>query len=381
MSLKELLESFWALQSGLEELKTLHKDGYGDTHLTDVSEVWNATRWSISMTLVDAESLATRVADAGDTDSALYAYIQVLEVYRVLGFKAWHEISGLLRKMAVIYFKIGHDLEAQGRLWEILHLGDMPRKVRHTDLDLLKVIARSVSKTSKKLAGTVHSNVIHPVPSNLHTPVPPLQGMMKSQYADGVVGSVFQTGPFPNSGEPIVGGMDAILDLLRQFHTDEHVMRDLLGRTPLHLAAELGKEGIGHGLMRLAREHNGSPADLTNSRDIFGQTILGCAILNNNTFDFIETLISHGAEVDPVSPPPNPGLPVDTPLQIAAKNGRLDVVTLLINGGADKDRGSPRPEDLARRHNHTDVVQLLNLYGFPDTTLDLEFEDFGRPFG
>lgn len=351
---------FKALQLEVDEFT---QEGCFGTHYLEMESKKNAIRREISSELSPAESLADRVCRAGEPEAALYFYTRVLDVYRVLDTKAWDEVSGLLEKMAQILYKMGDTSEAEKRLWEILDLGDFGRKVQDCDQNLLKSITSFASKTSKALADPAQSSIDGPAPSNHQTPMPPLQKMMRSRYASVVVGNVFQSGPFPGTENSIVGGIETILDFIGAFSDDQLIMRDVQGRSPLYLAASLRQEGIGHGLIIRAGQLGWSLADrLTNARDISGQTILGCAILSNCTFTFIETLVKHGAEVDPDSPPPLPMWDYWTPLQNASSQGRLDVVKLLIEKGADPARGSfeQTPTDLAQLQGHDDIVQLLN---------------------
>src|SRR6266487_3449641 len=123
----------------------------------------NAIRREISSELSPAESLADRVCRAGEPEAALYFYTRVLGVYRMLDTKAWHEVSGLLEKMAQILYKMGDTSEGEKLLWEILDLGDFGRKVQDSDQTLLKSIARFASKASKTLADPAQSSIDGPV--------------------------------------------------------------------------------------------------------------------------------------------------------------------------------------------------------------------------
>jgi hypothetical protein len=332
--------------------------------LQELESASNAIRREILTKLAPAESLADRIRQAGDTEAALNAYVKLLEMYKAPGISAQHETFHLAKKIAKMFFDIGDTLEAEKLSWEALDVGELTRAARPDDLSLLKDIARYVSASSKQLAATVNSTlatVSSVVSSNVAMPLPPLQGMMQSRYASNVVGNVFQAG----FETPVTGGIPTILDLLRVFPDNELSFKDFRGKVPLHLAASLKQEQLGHGLMLRAKELDWPLKDrVVNCRDHSGQTILGCAVAQGCSLDFIETLVTNGAEVDPDSFPGIGYYPYGnlTPLQQASLQGRIDVVELLLLHGADRTRDDGfegTPEVLARQAGHDAVVRLL----------------------
>ena len=58
-----------------------------------------------------------------------------------------------------------------------------------------------------------------------------------------------------------------------------------------------------------------------------------------------------------------------TPLHLAAASGSLELVNLLLAGGADpkaKDSEGQTPSDVAASHGHPEVVELLRGYPRPN---------------
>ena len=335
-----------------------------EQHYAQLLELKYANTREILLLMAPAESLADRVVEAGDTEAGEIAYTRLLNAYRVLETKQLHEVRGLLLKMARFFWNIGEPLRAEQFCWEALELREFPLRAQECDVEVLKCLARSLRQTSKDLCNVFQSSVIEPVPACFSSPLPPLQRMMESEYASTVEGNVFQTGVFLDDScisparSPILGGMDAILQVLQEFSLSDLEMRDLHFRSPLYLAAALQKEALGHALMTRASEIGGMTERLTNTRDISGQTVLGISIVNGCSLSFIEALIDNGAEVDPDALSPAPL----TPLQAAALLGRTDVVDLLLERGAGADRvypGNPIPEKLARVGGHDKIAERL----------------------
>ena len=338
----------------------------------DLSSLRNASTRELSTMLSLTEVLADRVYAACEKEESLYiysrllaegAYTLILDVYRKLDIKAWHELRGLLRKMAKVFWN-REPLRAENFLWQALELG-FPRQAQEIDIKILKNLAKSLSRSSDKL-----SKIIQDMLVGHELSIPPLQRMMKSRYASQVVGNVFQTGslagfdgltPIP----PIVGGIEAIRRVVCMF-SEEHMQAvDLLGRSPLFMATELRKENFGQSLLlraaELAELEHLSLQRFTNTRDKSGQTILGIATWKGCSLQYIENLIGHGAEVDPETLMEY----VFTPLQAASLMGREDIVDLLLRHGADPLRVAPNgqtAETLAHAAGHEGTVGRLHTH-------------------
>ena len=347
------------IQLTIEHLESNGRQG--EPHYQNMISLKNAGTRELSANLALAESLADRVRTAGETDAAENAYNRILNVYRMLPIKAWHEVNGLLVKLANIFWE-NEPLRAENLLWETLELGHLPHQARKNDLNILRRLARSLPRTSEALSRVVQDLDIDPIPSNLTTPFPPLQRMMESKYARDVMGNVFQTGRLTDVEglvPPITGGIDAIREVLREVSHVDLQTPDIQGRSPLFMAADLQKEHFGLALMlHVAELPNISRIRFTNARDIYGQTILGIAVWRGCSLEFIETLIDHGAEVDPETLLES----VWTPLQAAAWLGNSEVVDLLLRHSAQPGRvwrGTKTAEALAQQAGHHELAQLL----------------------
>jgi len=186
--------------------------------------------------------------------------------------------------------------------------------------------------------------------------------MMDSDYATMVAGNLLYSGPFADPSHPlhnpIVGGVDAIIELVREFPDSDLEARDLKGRTPLYMAGFLRKEGLGLALIKRAKEIPGLLHRSVNARDHAGETVLGICICSNCSQPFIESLIESGAEVNPSTV--SSAL---TPLQTASWVGSLENVDLLLNHGADAEHkfpGSKTARELAQERGRDDIVQRLS---------------------
>jgi ankyrin repeat protein len=190
--------------------------------------------------------------------------------------------------------------------------------------------------------------------------------MMESKYASDVVGNVFQKRPLTDAGgvfPPILGGIEAIREVIEMVPQEDLQATDLHGRSPLFMATDLQKEPFGLALLLHAADHLSIPRrQFTNARDKSGQTILGIAILRCCSLEYIEALIDYGAEVDPETLMEM----AFTPLQIASWLGYSGIVDLLLGHGAQPGRiwpGSKTPEELAQEAGHNDIVDKLQSHG------------------
>ena len=340
------------------------KDELENDNLRALQSSMNAALRDLTLMLGPTESLADRLELAGQIGAAESAYVRVLEAYRVFPIKAWYEVKKILRKMADMFWKIHEPVRAESFIWQALDLREVPPLAQDCDLDLLKILAQSLVETSMDLSSVVQSKVDGVVPAHLQTPFPPLQRMMQSTYASVVQCSVFQQGAFPDPNNPIVGGMHAILELLRVFPDADLERRDVLGRSPLHLAGNLRMEGLGRGLIIRAREGLDIPLErLTNARDFSGQPVLGASIYGGCCLSFIEDLIDNGAEVDP-EPLKESHF---TPLQAAACCGNSELVDLLLDRGANPNRvflGYQTAGMIAHDRGHLDIARRLGYLSF-----------------
>jgi hypothetical protein len=155
----------------------------------------------------------------------------------------------------------------------------------------------------------------------------------------------------------IVGGIDAIVELLGEISPANLIARCPNGYSPLYKAAIMQKEGLGHAIMIRAKETPRLLIRITNERDFSGQTILETSILHGCSLAFVAKLIENGAEVNPETIGT-----FWTPLQIASFRGLFSMVELLLNNGARVDHLPPGTEtaiELALNQNHHDIAQRL----------------------
>jgi hypothetical protein len=304
-----------------------------------------------------ARPLADRVEAAGDMDLAENAYTRILNLYRAMDVDDHYNVRSLLRKLANMSWKMGDDQRAENFMWEALVRRDVPLQAYQGDLDLLKDLARSLSRTSKELSKVIQSTVIGPQPPDFISPLPPLQRMMESDYAAKAAGNLLSSGPFSDPsgplGSPIVGGVEAVNELVREFPKGDLDARDLTGRTPLYLAGYLRKEGLGIALINCAGEIPGLLFRFVNARDHTGQTVLSTSICSNCSLPFIKILIEKGAEVDPSTSTISPAW---TPLQAASWVGSLEIVDLLLNRGARLENIYPGSHT---ERGYDDIVRRL----------------------
>jgi hypothetical protein len=354
------LEAHKKLQLAIHVLNL--DDTQVEPHHRELISLKNASTRELSSKLGPAEALADRVCAAHGFEAAETAYTRILNVYRMMDIKAWHEVHSLLLKMANNFWKVGERLRAENLLWEALELGEIPREAQESDLKILKNIAKSLTWTSQELSKAVQNIFIGPVSSKLTLSLPPLQRMMESKYASDVVGNVFQTGPLAHFGDPtppVIGSVEAIRGILQMISEADLQATDLHGRSPLYMATDLQKEHFGLALLYYATEFPSiSRRKLTNARDKFGQTILGIATLRRCSLQYIGALIDYGAEVDPETLTES----VLTPLQAASWLGYFEIVDLLLTHGAQPGwifPGSKTSETLAQEAGHDEIVQRL----------------------
>jgi len=312
--------------------------------------------------------LALQLADAldfvGDLDAAENAYRRILDIYRPMGRNNWYNVKRLLRKLAKLSWKRGNDQLAQNFAWEALSWREVPPQANQSDLELLKDLGSSLSRTSRQLSDIIRSTPVGSNSETFNASVPPLQRMMEGTYASDVDGNPFATAELPKDNlhpplqHPVVGGFKAIMDLLEVFPSADLHARDSNGRSPLYLSGSLRKECFGLSLIMYVKTTEGSTQSLVNSRDHSGQTVLGISVLNGCSIAFIIALVQNGAEVNPDA------IPLAwTPLQAAAWVGSLEVVELLLGHGAIVDNvfpGSESPQYLAQQRGHFDLARRLD---------------------
>lgn len=309
-----------------------------------------------------AISLADGLQVSGEEDAAENAYMRVLNIYRVIDQNCWYEVKGLLWKLALISWKSNQDQRGQNYAWEALQCGDVPARADRSDLDWLRHLAKSLSRTANDLSKIIQSTVGIAQPQQLNIPIPLLHRMIQSGYASSVDGNIFWTAALPGPNEPssseypIVGGIATVLEFIRELPKEDLLARDHDGRSALHLAAHLRKETLGLALMIRANEIPGIKHRIMHARDYTTETILGSAIWSRCSLQFIESLIHHGVDV-------NPEMAILNPLHLACGFGWLDLVDLLLRHGASPEKRLPDGKtalDLAREQGHHNIVKLLD---------------------
>lgn len=142
-----------------------------------------------------------------------------------------------------------------------------------------------------------------------------------------------------------------LVEMLLARGADLHFAHEL-GSTALHRAAQMGHTEVVTYLL----EH-GADANAPDNR---GSTPLIRAVWRNRPAA-IPTLLAHGARVDQCTWQER-----QTPLHCAALNGCAETVQALLAGGANadaRDAAGRRPIDLAARHGHGGLVELLAAHG------------------
>lgn len=364
--LKEIdlrLEALSKLDEDILSVNLTDGDPENQTRFNTLFEARKATLDKVLDMLRLTKNLAIGVEEAGNAIDAYNAYTRVLEGYRTLNMPASYEIRSLLIKMAKLLWAMGDNYRAQSLAWQALESRDPLDRAQRSDLDVLKGIAKSLLQTSPELSQIIQSEMTGQLTA-CNSLLPPVHAMMESSYARNVPGNVFQPGLHPdiNNGKapesPIVGGIDAVVELLQEFSDADLEARDFNKRSPLLLAASRCKEGLGHGLMIRAKHNSRLSNRLVNARDGSGRTMLSVAISSGCSLPFVTALIDHGAEVDPdvVEQAMNP-------LQAACFVGSLDIVDLLVGRGASIDTaypGSSSPYAIAQEQGHFDIVNRLS---------------------
>jgi hypothetical protein len=372
------METLKELHSAIEYLEI--SSIQNEMHYAKLLALKYASVRELWLMLAPVESLADRVAAAGNLEAAESAYSRVLDAYGALDTESFHEVRGLRLKMADFYIKMDAPICAERLLWEALDLRESPARAHKSDLEVLKRLARSLPQTSHDLSTVFESSVVEPTSCN-SSPFPPLHRMIGSEYASKVEGNIFQTGPVLERYWPqnsLVGGMEAVMEVLQEFSYSDLETRDIHGRSPLYLASLLQKEAIGCALMTRASECEGMARRMTNARDVSGQTVLGIGILNGCSLSFIKALIENGAELDPEPLMPSPL----TPLQAASWLGLSETVDLLLDHGAEVDRvfpGNKTAEILALEGGHNEIAERISNI-FSETSISHSLEiDFTCP--
>ncbi|TKS65101.1 Ankyrin repeat and SOCS box protein 2 [Collichthys lucidus] len=125
-------------------------------------------------------------------------------------------------------------------------------------------------------------------------------------------------------------GNDTIVSMLLTVTSKVRVLR--AGISPLHLAAERNRNDVLEVLIEAGFDVN---AQLSRERSKLYEdhrsTVLYFAVINNNT-DAVRMLLEAGA---------NPNLDVFKPLMVAARMGCIQIITLLVEHGADINADIP----------------------------------------
>lgn len=128
-------------------------------------------------------------------------------------------------------------------------------------------------------------------------------------FAQTVPGNLFQVGPHPNVNSekaqesPIVGGVDAGVELLQEFSDADLNARDCNRRSPLIVAAVHRREGFGYALLIRAKNDVNIIHRIINARDRSRQTVLTVAISSGCSLPFKTALLDNRAEYEPSTMP------------------------------------------------------------------------------
>ncbi|KAL2074637.1 hypothetical protein VTL71DRAFT_8415 [Oculimacula yallundae] len=374
---QELRKLLTKLNNGLESMKLLRRtvNTFVGPHLVDLPkpdhDLINANVFTLGSMAKEAEGLADRLLHRGDMETAEKGYSRVLSAYRAQfehGHEPWDRIRPILSKLARIARDAGESIRADNFVWEALESHEAGKPAQLEDYEELKGLIKSSLDATACLEIGLKRTSLGATDRNLHTPFPILQRMMLSKYAKDTTGSPFQRGPylkadFPSS-EPIVGGFDSILGLIRAVPPADLDKRDMNFQTPLHMAASLRMEGLSWAIMESIRE---DPMhciqQVMNSKDRNGRRILTAAVTSNCSPELIGSMIDRGADVDPELVPF-----LNTPLQQAAWQGSVGLVQLLLERNAQVNRvffEAQTPLDLAKQCEHHEIIVLLEAIDLP----------------
>jgi hypothetical protein len=236
--------------------------------------------------------------------------------------------------MATFYWTTDQPLRAEKCWWDIFRLRDPTDRAHCIEEEVWHKLATPLSQTSGIISDTFqsrHSDLF--LPLNLKTPFPPVHAMIKSEYASSAAhkNSGSETSSditvSPNIHSAITGGAGNLSEIVQKIPDTDLATRDILGRTPLFMAAFLKQDDAGHALMtRIEQLPPVTKSQYMNSRDVTCQTILGVATQSGCSVGSLEALIKHGAEIDPDILAKDPL----TPLQAACLTGSLEAVDLFL---------------------------------------------------
>jgi Ankyrin repeats (3 copies) len=317
--------------------------------------------------LKEVEALTDKAAAALDTDLAEKAYIKVLKVHRGQPLQDRSNVTRLLKKIALFFKKTDQPVLAEEYWLEYLER-DRLGQGHSADKEVTEVcqsLATSLPKTSGMISEDFQSRYPNlPPPLDAGTPFPPVHRIIISDYLSSTLHD--SSGKAPSSDTTISSSFPKSLisggkvaEIIQEMPDIDLGTRDILSRTALFLTALFKQEDAGHALItRIAvclPEHR---HQYVNARDPAGQTILGTAIENGCSLEFIRALIDNGAQIDPDTL----AGPL-TPLQAAALTGRQEVVVLLLDHGADINHvhpGNQTAAELAQDAGYHEIAHLIN---------------------
>ncbi|KAH7360413.1 hypothetical protein BKA65DRAFT_473570 [Rhexocercosporidium sp. MPI-PUGE-AT-0058] len=337
-----------------------------DDTLDIITQMVNASVHKLFLMTAPAEALADRFFDLGEAEMAEKAHHRILCAYRACSdLRPWLEFRNFLQKLAKRSRDVGELIHAEKFLWEALGASDQREPARLTDYVLLKELAQTLPKSSEEILKAL-KRTSPGTTMNLPSYFPPLQRMMQSDYARHQRGSPFHSGPFLDeelaSDDPVVGGLNKTLELIRDIpllHLDE---RNFHRQTPLHMAVSKRMEALSRAIiMRMKEIPAFSLQRAMDSKDDTEQGILETAIWSGCSTHFIEHLIENGAQVNPLKTVKSPM----NPLQAAVVNNLGEVVDLLLLKGAEVERvfpGTDTPIILAQKMEYFDIAEKLEAF-------------------
>jgi hypothetical protein len=338
----------------------------------------------------------TKLGDAAvankDNDRADRIFLHILD-----GLQSTNCLSVRLRwaalsKMALFYRDIGNEPRSQKALRTLSSLSTSTEhrpKTKNSNINPHRMLSYSLIKTSKALHSSFVKSDVSSVDAVVRSPALYQSIRCENPEVFQATLEVIVKGAAPNTAQ---GALSGEVDSWASFSTatldsDESIhSRDTLDRSPIFVAAALGKESYCRDLFEA-----GARVD---DRDCNGRTLLTVAAGQNLLETAKRILTIKIEEVNPLNL-----WDTSTPLQAAAAAGHLEMVRLLVQHGADLRTpclwdGGKTAVQIARENGHEEIAQELEQLIAdldsqlflttcdPDFTRDLELpSDFGYSAG
>lgn len=296
--------------------------------------------------------LADMAVTNADNDRADRIFLNIWD-----GLQSTNCLSASLRytalsKMALFYHDIGNETRFQRALRSLSSLatsmGYSP-EIKDTEISPHRMLGHSLVRISKSLQSSFLKNGTSSIGAVIRSPA--LHQSIRCENPE-----VFQATLDAVENKASYLAAQVIQDHRRNLDStssDEHVnTRDTLGRSPLFLAAALGKENFCMALLDAGARVDDQESEL-------GRSILTMAA-RRGLVNLTKCILSlRPKEVNPMNL-----TCTSTPLQEAAAAGHEEVVSILLEHGADPRTerfwdGEKRAADLARENGFEGIAKDL----------------------